>query len=524
MRAMRAVNGRSGQVMVLACVTLLLLALSMMASFSMASAIHERVRIQAHADAEAYSVAVLEARAMNLTAYLNRAIAAMVVANMSVHAWMTIASQTAAILQAGSDAFWMLMGIEFAWCVCPGPCQLQHLPHGLAAIPVALRYQEASLKYARRVRQHERTFDETVKAFDDAVVSLHDYQKAVLSAVQAEISAEGGVLRDLRSRNAPNSSYAAPVFLINSREFACAFEGSAQDSTCEKFDGARAPDKATPRDRSVVLENAANAARGRFQAGCPGCSANGHADFLPFVSTYLRGLQNDSGVFAFDYDMNARVGERLGSPRATTAEAAENLGAVSRGSFFVSGFQGCWLSFGVASFEASTFSSDSGGAHSPGHEPGHQHDRFTGMQRSDLCSGEPCFLNFRATADRAGDFGQPSVFGAVEQDLGRLRKKGNQRGAWEVNADAKVTVNLGLGSATVRLKPPDRGLAVAKAKVYFHQLGDWRVAPNLFDPFWRAKLHPFTRAEEQKLLTLLGDTAGASLVASGGLPVEGDDR
>ena len=65
--------------------------------------------------------------------------------------------------------------------------------------------------------------------------------------------------------------------------------------------------------------------------------------------------------------------------------------------------------------------------------------------------------------------------------------------------------------------------AVAKAKVYFHQLGNWKVAPNFFDPFWRAKLHFFKSKQElQTVLTRAGDTDGLMILNSGG-PVEGQE-
>ena len=64
--------------------------------------------------------------------------------------------------------------------------------------------------------------------------------------------------------------------------------------------------------------------------------------------------------------------------------------------------------------------------------------------------------------------------------------------------------------------------AVAKGKTYFHQLGQngWEVPPNMFDPFWRAKLQPFIKDELKDVLMKAGDTQGVQVVSGGG-PVEG---
>ena len=53
----------------LACLSLFTMAAMLMTSFALTNAIHERIRIQAHADATAYSVATLEARSLNVIAY-----------------------------------------------------------------------------------------------------------------------------------------------------------------------------------------------------------------------------------------------------------------------------------------------------------------------------------------------------------------------------------------------------------------------------------------------------------------------
>jgi len=61
-----------GQSLVIACVALLVLALGVMATVNIGRAIHQRMYLQNTADASAYSMAAMEARAFNYYAFTNR--------------------------------------------------------------------------------------------------------------------------------------------------------------------------------------------------------------------------------------------------------------------------------------------------------------------------------------------------------------------------------------------------------------------------------------------------------------------
>jgi hypothetical protein len=43
----------------------------------------------------------------------------------------------------------------------------------------------------------------------------------------------------------------------------------------------------------------------------------------------------------------------------------------------------------------------------------------------------------------------------------------------------------------------------------------------MFDPFWRAKLHPFVRDELRELLGLVGDSDGQNIISDNNSAVEG---
>ncbi len=109
-------------------------------------------------------------------------------------------------------------------------------------------------------------------------------------------------------------------------------------------------------------------------------------------------------------------------------------------------------------------------------------------------------------------------YGVNEEKAGRAvweNRKGTDQGDNEMRAQMGSTEwKLAVGGSD----NVTQGVAVAKGKVYYHQLGKWEQPPNLFDPFWRAKLHPFAGREElNKALNAAGDSFGPSL----NTPIEG---
>ena len=109
-RGLRA--GEEGQTMALGAMSMLILALMVMMSFNVSQAVHEKVRLQQHVDTQAYSLAVVGARAYNYSAYANRAIAAAYVSMMSLHGYMAAASVVPEMLDAAGYAFIITGAIE----------------------------------------------------------------------------------------------------------------------------------------------------------------------------------------------------------------------------------------------------------------------------------------------------------------------------------------------------------------------------------------------------------------------------
>jgi hypothetical protein len=65
-----------------------------------------------------------------------------------------------------------------------------------------------------------------------------------------------------------------------------------------------------------------------------------------------------------------------------------------------------------------------------------------------------------------------------------------------------VITMQGVGNTDGRLAIANNNTtkAFSKAMVYYHRVGDWADYPNLFNPFWRAKLEPMSQGEVTAVL------------------------
>lgn len=514
-----------GQVMVLACVTLLVTALMLMLSFNLTNAVYEKMRVQSHSDSVAYSLATVESRAFNATAHYNRAIAAALVAQMSLHSWMAIASADVGMLNAGMIDMFEIMAIEAAMgCY---PYNVSHCPCVFMAMRDAFKFMRKGREYAKKLRGLEQKFNDGVQDLRKMVESLHKRQKAILNLAAAEISGVGSVVSKLTKKNAKKADVANAFIAVNVREFTCAQEGGVDSTGGSNCSGRPRADSDV---RSTVIQNAANATRQLFNKD----------NYIPyfvndenFRSPYDTKLPQDQlsdghFIYAIVPPLNARVAKNSSGTGSNKNDTTLDVGSGVRGVASVMGYRHSGISAMV--FNGEIHSNSSGGKHtvSPFGTSAHsgRHGEFSGVQTADVCGNEEsCFVNFRALNDASKDFGMPSVFIGVKQDLRLFQTKDGEfkeHAPWEINDDGKVSIELAKGAPSeIQLTPRATGYAVSKAKVYFHQQGNWKVAPNFFDPFWRPKLHFFDKSELTQALTLVGDTKGIQYNALSA-PVEGE--
>lgn len=505
---------RRGQTLVLAVVSLLVMAVMMLASFNLAHSVHERIRLQVAADTHAYSAAVLQARALNTSAYLNRTIAALLVAELSLHEWMALASHDVAMLDAAWRMFARVTAMEAALC---NPRSPQHCNDAREAFQIMQDYRQLHDQYEAELQAKSSAFDGAVSGLSRAILNTKQEEDRYVRSIADELAGRG-VLQTVVGQTAPQATMFPNVHPLNRKNLACALEGSPLDGECSQATNSLVTGRpiADPEVRSRVIQNAANAARVPFEAEGDKNVTLANSDFRGRAKNQVRNPSlmmrtQHEGSFQVSYAGSAfqsRVGEGF-SRQSNPQHLAENVGSASGTGWG----QVRWRhGFAFRSVSAASFSDRGGGQQTPG---GMQHQGFAGMCR-DLAD---CFINFRGDPTPDTDWGQPNAYGAVSQDLRALQKGG--RGAFEVNDRGTITLKVGGQGYRVTLVPRDTGVAISKAKAYYHQLGaTWALQPNAFDPFWRAKLHFFKREQALVLFTMLGDQNSADAI-TGGAPVEG---
>jgi len=612
---------KRGQVMVLGCVTMLLLALSLMMSFSVANAVHERIRIQSHADAMAFSMAVVEARTMNYLAYSNRAIAAAFVSMTSAHVYEAILSSSVNLMKGMRMAAIVATALELIICIASfGTSDCCRHAKDLAKI--VKKYGEAIQKYESLVQNLENQFNDTVASFVKLADDIHTSQRNIVNTT-SQVLREGNGLDRMREINAPCASNTRDdirrVGNLNVGEFACAMEGSPLDNaapTHKKPESDQAcPTPSGESNRRQIMSNVVNAARPDFLSSSHGIFMRlspleglislGTGDFLGKLQENLETMQEVfdglgdifgglEGVFGNDlpelkklmeeakglagiagnanqalnqivqaiqegiskisnwlslsftpddvfnssfldellkdipdpmfligvgpYQVDGRFTDNYCDKASLTSEGKLSCAKTS-GTFFIYLYRDMpGFGWAKAAGIASSDKHEVGGGHTG------NHDKYKGLLTNSACTnGGNCFTNYRLDSAE-NQWGQPVVYSFITQPLEAWTRSGNQcsqtRQAWELNDAGTVNIQDG-GRETGRLMlRADRpGTAVSKALVYFHRMDDWAFPPNLFDPYWRAKLHPFAdppsggdTGEMERVL----DSAGYVKPGSGG--------
>lgn len=509
---------RRGQSLVLSCLSFMVLALMVALSFNLSHALREKVSLQQHSDSMAYSMAVMEARALNYYAASNRAIAASYVAMTSMHAYLASASSTGQIMRSG---FWGFLGVAATEAAqCNPPWNISHCIHAIQAIIIAVRYNNKARSWDNKVKGLESDFNETIKGLNSMVNGIHGSQNSVhLKVAGAVRNGSANGLSQLTDYNVPGaSSISSGVGGLNANEFNCSVDGM----TCQGGDS-----NASKEALAKVMTEVSNATRPSWPAERGGLATLAMPIHLnQDFRDEFEDLPND-GTHQITLVMGtARVAQSKSKVHGNGKDSGNT------GSVVVADEHGTTVhqwkhGFGGGIYNdmiplvgsALVMSNESGGTHKPNGAHSGNHNEFKGINTKDLMSctsSGNCFMKFRGSSDADKDFGQPRVYSYVTKQF----KVGDKNLApWELNSSGSVSFNNNAqGTGKLQLAPGE-GAALSKALVYYHRLGEngWREAPNMFNPYWRAKLHPFTAEEAGKVLQAAGNSDAAQIAATPGV-------
>jgi hypothetical protein len=507
---------RRGQTMILGVVALLVLALIVFVTFNVTVAVQQKVKLQNYADAKAFSMAVAEARTLNYFAYTNRAIASAYVGMANVHAYMSEAALLSELQFAGMTIMGVIIGQEISECECCWgmPCCVQHCYHAFEAgiNEVGLLIDFFTGKMGGIVSELDGPATDTIEALNTHISTISISQTAARGSVLALLGS--GTMGQLKQQNmmkadtVTNDDMLVSGFNLNEwnkvfystenikkRIMAETVNASRSDFAWNRHgvtpltlfpppfiaDLMQASLWMGPKGNWIITQTPAF---GPFAGGRTKFDDSGYSNLLSFIA-------GDAG--------NNTDGRALSSFDWATIAGTWRDGA--------SGFS---LPMAAPVFNTSMTSGQNGNGHSGGLLGDIFNSPHNGSHNIDLDMSR--FIEF--DIDGQYPFNQPSVYAAVSTDS-RVNEYG-KRGPWEVNKSGKGTVTMkGVGNTDGELviANNESTKAFSKAMVYYHRVGDWGDYPNLFNPFWRAKLEPITQNEA---ITVLGTfDPNASMVVNG---------
>ncbi|HYH94534.1 pilus assembly protein TadG-related protein [Hyalangium sp.] len=525
------VPGRSrGQMIILAAVSLLVLALVVLITFNVTVAVQQRIKLQNYADTKAFSMAVAEARTLNYLAYTNRAIASSYVGMANVHAYMSEAAMLADLKLASFMIMEEIVGQEIEKCECclGMPCCFNHCIDAafaeVNAIGLFIDWISGDVKGS--LSAIDGPAADTVSALDTHIQNIRQSQVDSKAAVETMLG--NGTFGALKQNN---MQLAASV---------TSDEDAVKAANMDQWRGAF-----DDRDdiKKQIMSEVANASRHHFAwnryGGITSPVTPPTMDLFPDLSERVKsstiwiGEEGDWTISQIPEAMvtaGGRTGFRdSGFTMGLTGDVDTGANAQVVTSFDWGTLRGEWM-HGNGSLPLPLTAMLFPGRITTGQSNEHS-GGFTGDIFNNPHSGDHTvemdmsrFEEFRIST--SFPFNQPSVFAAVSTDT-RVNEYG-QRGPWEVAKDGSGTVtvkNVGPQDAKISLANNTRSRAISKAMVYYHRIGDWSDYPNMFNPFWRAKLHPLSEDEMNTVLGGLDGNAvqvvnGASGVSSGAVNVK----
>ena len=507
----RAVPGRrrhseSGQTLIMAALGLFIMALGIIATANLGSAIHERIRLQNSTDNTAYSVAAAQARTFNLIAFVNRAHVSHYVSIITLQSYLSYLTYLDEVMGMVRDA--LVTSAKLCCCICTpfgGCCCLLNFLRPIAAVIEGVR---------RVLRQAlDSVIDRTVgRIVIPAIWALTRYAMYFTQGLHATVMwknlLDAKLAKQVARDNDPDITLNMLTSLENQRQFRNVFSPA----------GGRPPNFL-----ATGMPNVNNTSSGDVDRAKRMMTEIVNGTRYTSWLTNRRGITGLGALLNFAL-FNVHSGQtKMVSPSGSQSQYVQD---VRRSSFDRSK---------LAQGSAVVASDDLIVA---GHfigipivypDWGRQYVSVTAAPNN---RGEHCFYNGRIATpcadvprfrcQRDGNHPWEGIapyvhFDPVDDSSAAVNY--HQPSNWVIANKAPdkmsraytwdFTFTHGQRASSIDMKVGARkytafaGLnAVSRAMAYYHRPGNWHEHPNLFNPFWKAKLHPIEQQAVQNSLGL----------------------
>jgi hypothetical protein len=512
MRLRRLKTNEDGQAIVLAALGVLVLAVGVLATVNLGHAIHERIKLQNNADATAYSLAALEARAFNFFAFTNRAQVSHYVTVMSLQSWLAVIWFAELLLGTLTDVVSFIkvlvcgccMSVIFSAICCP-------------IKPIA----DTAFHAMDQAHKAFKTFAEWAdKILGKAVYYLpminkygvYTTQRLMKELVQTNVLSSGRTIAYANDPKVEPNVWDIVTLALNTLEYRDAFDTAADIGS---LPNANATGDAMAAQR--VMTEISNATRwpdfitnrslGNVVEGIPGIGPL--FNVIPIKVEPTGQTKLTSVVEKCGWSTACRNTKRFGTQFDHSQLARGHVVAADE----IMSVQ--FSLAGVFEFDIplpQDYASVWASAHGDGEHCAH--DRITiptflcgdyyftwpecaGDHNNHKFEGIEPYVKFKPNSDPAVQFNQPSVYVALNKQPDQLGGQAFQQHFTITVGSRSEEIDTTIGKEPLLNMPQFQGLnAWSRAMAYYHRpsfpdgSSNWHEHPNFFNPFWRAKLAP----------------------------------
>ena len=541
-----------GQALPLGALGLLIMALAIIATMNLGQAVHEKIKLQNSADAAAYSLAAMEARAFNFIALTNRVQVVHYNSAMSIQSYLSYAGYCLGMFGTVKDLLVDLSMALDTGCNFPYPANIPYclvLPFFKAAAEAAKGIFSVLKEVYKVLHTWAVPAVEALASFNKASI----WQMQFIRALQINTHLVTG-MQDFVLANDKTMSYTAKnqVYniilngVLNSLEFRSAFDRGAglnpfvMDSVLfgVKDLNAYAEQKNDEAKNALsVMTEIANASRshkniydrtmGGFTITTWGVSNVGGAKHGQ-TKIIEKGDPKPGIEEMHEGKSNYLLGDTLASDDYLSSGVGVATAAVAWVFLFPQGVAKIGDGIITDKNDGKHYMYDTKGSSSGGGAPGGFSSvlilppakgsisntfKEDGKNEHDWAGLSPYF-KFSPSSERNADFNQPSTWiflnkhhSTFQSGSGSGGRPWHYKFTWNNQGsfnDGKDKDGAGVGGGkydgAVSLDTTIGGKrnsflmeglnAISRGMVYYHRPGVWDEPPNFFNPFWRARLAP----------------------------------